>query len=289
MAHGTMIDTRRLAEHLDDDGWLVVDARFALAQPSAGRTSYLDSHIAGAVYADLNEDLSDPPGEGRGRHPLPSVEAMAERFGRLGIGDETQVVVYDARDGMYAARLWWMLKYLGHDAVAVLDGGFAKWTREGRRVATGNETRASRAFSARPRPEMLAVAREVDAARRDATRVVVDSRSPDRYRGENETIDPVAGHIPGARNRFFGENVAESGEMRPAADLRPELDAVLGATAPERAIFYCGSGVTACHNLLALDHAGLTGAKLYAGSWSEWISDPTRPVATGDDDSLITK
>jgi thiosulfate/3-mercaptopyruvate sulfurtransferase len=176
-----------------------------------------------------------------------------------------------------------MLRYAGHDAVAVLDGGFAKWNAEGRPVVAGVEARPAREFVARPRREMAVDASEVDAARRDPTRAVVDSRAPDRYRGENETIDPVAGHIPGARNRFYKRNVRSDGTLRDAGELRRELESAIGGVAPDRAIVYCGSGVTACQNLLALEHAGIRGVRLYPGSWSEWISDASRPIATGDE------
>jgi thiosulfate/3-mercaptopyruvate sulfurtransferase len=287
MAFTTIVSTDELAARSDDPDWVVVDVRFSLADPEAGRAAYETGHIPGAVFADLNRDLADPPGGGRGRHPLPPPEAAARTFGGLGIGTGVQVVAYDESDGMYASRLWWMLRHAGHDAAAVLDGGFAKWTREGRPVAAGVERRPSREFVARPRPEMAVGASEVDAARRDPSRAVLDSRSPDRYRGENETIDPVAGHIPGARSRFYKLNVNPDGTMRDAAALRAEFEAALGGVAPEGAVVYCGSGVTACQNLLALEHAGVRGVRLYPGSWSEWISDPSRPIATGDESTPV--
>lgn len=283
MDYTTIVSTDEAAAHVDDPSWLFVDTRASLADPTAGRRAYEGGHVPGAVFADLNDDLADPPGGGRGRHPLPSPERIAATLGRLGVGPDTQVVVYDDADGMYASRLWWMLRYVGHDGVAVLDGGFAKWSAEGRPTRAGVETRDPRDLAARLRPDATADAAEVDRARRDASRVVLDSRAPDRYRGENETIDPVAGHVPGARNRFFKANVNADGTMRDPAELRAELERALGGVAPTEAIVYCGSGVTACQNLLALERAGLPGAKLYPGSWSEWISDPERPVATGDE------
>lgn len=285
MVYTTLLTTEELAARLDDPSWIVVDTRSSLLDPDAGRRAYETAHVPGAVFADLNRDLSIAPGGGRGRHPLPTVDEMARTFGALGIGPETQVVVYDDADGMYAARMWWMLRYVGHDAVAVLDGGMAKWQAEGRPTTSGREARTGLPFVAAPRREMAVTADEVEDARRDASRVVVDSRAPDRYRGENETIDPVGGHIPGARNRFFKLNVEADGAMRDPATITAEMAGVLGPVLADRAIFYCGSGVSACQNLLALEHAGLTGAKLYPGSWSEWISDPNRPIATGEEPS----
>jgi thiosulfate/3-mercaptopyruvate sulfurtransferase len=282
MAYTTIITTIDLASHLADPEWVVVDVRASLADPEAGRRAYEREHVAGAVFADLNRDLAATPG-GRGRHPLPDVAEMARAFGRLGIGPGSQVVAYDEADGMYASRLWWMLRFCGHDAVAVLDGGFAKWAAEGRPVASGVEAKSPASFVPAVRAAMVAGADEVDAARRDPGRVVVDSRSPDRYRGENETIDPVAGHIPGARNHFFKRNTREDGTLREATELRAAHEATLGGVPPSQAIYYCGSGVTACANLLALEAAGLAGARLYPGSWSEWISDPARPIATGEE------
>ena len=283
MSYRTIVSTAELAAHADDPNWVVVDVRSSLADLEAGRRAYGTAHIPGAVFADLAADLSDPPGGGRGRHPLPSSEAMEHTFGSLGISAGRQVVVYDESDGMYASRLWWMLRYAGHADVAVLDGGIAKWIAEGRPVAGGTERHAQVPFVVAPRPEMIADVSDVDVARTDPERVVVDSRSPDRFRGENETIDPVAGHIPGARNYFFKNNVSAGGALRDPEDLARSFTRLLGELGPERSIFYCGSGVTACQNLLALEHAGLRGARLYPGSWSEWISDPGRPVATGPD------
>jgi thiosulfate/3-mercaptopyruvate sulfurtransferase len=284
MPFSTIVDTATLASHLDDPGWLAVDARAALGDLDYGRHAYDEAHVPGAVFADLNRDLSTEPGNGRGRHPLPDLATMVATFGSLGIGPGTQVVVYDDADGMYASRLWWMLRYLGHDAVAVLDGGWSKWRAEDRPVSAERVRPAPREFRGVANPAMTIDAVEVDALRADASQLLVDSRSPDRYRGENETIDPVAGHIPGARNRFFKTNVNADGTMRAAEDLRREFEALLDGVRPERVAFYCGSGVTACQNLLAIEHAGLAGARLYPGSWSEWISDPAHAIATGDEE-----
>jgi thiosulfate/3-mercaptopyruvate sulfurtransferase len=281
MAFTTLVTTDELAAHLDDEAWVIVDVRFDLADPAAGRRAYEAAHIPGAVFADLDRDLAAAPAAGRGRHPLPDPEAFVDRAGSWGIDSATQVVAYDASGGAFAARLWWLLRYYGHEAVAVLDGGFPKWEAEGRPVRAGEESRAPRAFGGSPRQDLAVDAGAVEAARHDPTRPVVDSRAPDRFRGENETLDPVGGHIPGAVNRFFRENLRADGTFRPAEELRAELEGVLAGAAPDRAIVYCGSGVTACQNLLALEHAGLRGARLYPGSWSEWCSAPERPVATG--------
>lgn len=281
--YSTLCPTQLLAAQLQNPGWVIVDARFQLADPEYGHRAYLEGHIPGAVFADLNRDLSDPPGGGRGRHPLPAVDAIAAFLGRLGIDRSRQVIVYDDSDGMYASRLWWMLRWLGHDAVAVLDGGFAKWTAENRPLSSDEPKRETATFIPSVRHEMLVTATDVERMRLDPTRMLVDSRAPDRYRGENETIDPVAGHIPGARNRFFKLNVDGSGVFLEPDALRAQFESVLGGCAAAESVFYCGSGVTACHNLLALEHAGMHDARLYAGSWSEWISDPGRPVAVGDD------
>ena len=283
MSFSTIISTEDLADRLGDPLIVVVDVRSSLADADYGGRAFALGHIPGAVYADLNRDLSDPPGGGRGRHPLPDVSTMSSTFGGMGISRDSQVVAYDDADGMYASRLWWMLRYLGHDRVAVLDGGFAKWVQEGRTVSTESFAPVPAPLHAEPNPGMLAMAEEVDSMRLDPRRLLIDSRAPDRYRGENETIDPVAGHIPGAKNRFFKKNVRDDGTMRDATELGTELREQLGGLEPSDAIVYCGSGVTACHNLLAMEHAGLGGARLYAGSWSEWISDESRPVAVGDD------
>jgi thiosulfate/3-mercaptopyruvate sulfurtransferase len=216
-----------------------------------------------------------------GRHPWPSAEAMVETFSRLGIGPGTQVVAYDQDAGMFASRLWWMLRVMGHDAVAVLDGGWSAWVREGLPVRSGAESRRRAVFVAHSRPEFIVDADAVAAVISRGDGLLVDARAPERFEGRSEPLDRVAGHIPGAVNRFFKENVWPDGTFRPPDALRADLQRVIGERAPGQTIMYCGSGVTACHNLLALEHAGLSGARLYAGSWSEWCADPTRPVATG--------
>lgn len=276
----TLIDTAALDAHRAEPHWLVADCRFDLKDTAAGERAYQEAHIPGAVYVHLDRDLSAPKTGSNGRHPLPDPATVAATFSRLGIDRTRQVVAYDQDSGMYASRLWWMLRWMGHDAVAVLDGGFVRWLGEGRPITAGHEARTTRQFVAAPRPEMLTTVGDLDALRL-AGYQLVDARAPERFRGDVEPLDRVPGHIPGARNHFFQANLDEHGRFRAPADLAARLSATLGDTPVERTICYCGSGVTACHDLLALEHAGLRGAKLYAGSWSEWSADPDRPVAKG--------
>ena len=276
--HRTLISTDVVATRLDDADWTIVDCRFDLADTNRGEQAYRDAHIPGASFAHLDRDLSGATTGTNGRHPLPDLEALGATLGRLGIGPGFQVVAYDQDNGMYASRLWWMLRYLSHDAVAVLDGGFAKWTREGRPTAAGDMAPQTRQFTGTPRPTMLARVDEVQASLDDATHLLLDARSPERHAGTVEPLDPVAGHIPGAVNHPFTRNLTRDGSFLPTDGQREVWRAVLGATPPSHVVCYCGSGVTACHNLLAMTHAGLEGARLYAGSWSEWCSDPSRPV-----------
>jgi thiosulfate/3-mercaptopyruvate sulfurtransferase len=288
MTFTTLIGTDALASRLSDPGLVIVDCRFDLADTAWGERAYAAKHIPGAVYAHLDRDLSGPKTGRNGRHPLPDPGALARTFGSLGIGEETQVVAYDQDAGMYASRLWWELRWLGHTAVAVLDGGFAKWVDEGRPAAAGVETRPARSFVARPQEDMVATLAEVVAHRADKDWRLVDARAPERFRGENETIDNMAGHIPGAVNHFFRTNLDDRGTFRSPDELRARARQTLGSVPPDRIICYCGSGVTACHNLLAMEHAGIRGAKLYAGSWSEWSSDASRPTAReGSDRGLV--
>jgi thiosulfate/3-mercaptopyruvate sulfurtransferase len=275
----TLVTTGELAGHLDDAAWVVFDCRHDLAKPDLGRTEYLASHIPGARFMHMDEDLAGPATGGNGRHPLPDPSVFAAKLGAAGVGPDTQVVAYDAQGGVNASRLWWMLRWLGHDAVAVLDGGLGKWRREERPVTAELPRVQGTRFEPRPRP--LAVdAACVLAGLRSPAMTIVDARSGERYRGEAELIDPVAGHIPGSLNRFVRENL-EGGAFKPPARLREEFLALIGGSAPEAVVHSCGSGVAACHNLLAMEIAGLAGSRLYAGSWSEWIADPARPRATG--------
>jgi thiosulfate/3-mercaptopyruvate sulfurtransferase len=278
MAFRTLISTSVLAMHLEDDAVAIVDCRFNLGDESWGEQAYVAAHIPHALYAHLDRDLSGPKSGTNGRHPLPGPDALTRTFTRFGITSGVQVVAYDQDNGMFASRLWWMLRWLGHDAVAVLDGGFAKWTAEGRDTRSGTETRAAQTFIAAPRPDLLATVDQVAALRADHNWRLVDARAPERFRGDVEPLDRVAGHIPGAVNHCYQTNLDAEGSFRSPEELRAHMQATLGDHPADRIVCYCGSGVTACHNLLALEHAGLTGARLYAGSWSEWSSDPARPV-----------
>lgn len=260
----------------------LVDARFSLADPRSGAEAYAKAHLPGAVHADLDQDLSDHSLDGHGRHPLPSSAAFAERLGQWGIGADTQVVVYDAGDGsMAAARLWWLLRLIGHRHVAVLDGGLAAWQGAGLPVTAEVPVISTLpAYPGQFDPAQIVSAEEVLARLAQPAGWLLDARAGERYRGEVEPIDPVAGHVPGAVNRPFALNLS-AGRFRPAAELRAELLPLFAGHVPEQLVLMCGSGVTACHLLLALEHAGLSGARLYADSWSGWISDPGRPLARG--------
>jgi thiosulfate/3-mercaptopyruvate sulfurtransferase len=278
VSFSTLIACSQLADHLNDPQWVTVDSRHQLSDVGYGEREYAKGHLPGAVFMHLDRDLSAAMTGRNGRHPLPDPRKLAEKLGAAGISRTTQVVVYDDDGGMYAVRLWWLLRWLGHDRVAVLDGSIRRWVQEGRSLTTEVPERAAKVFEIELR-DRVATAAEVEANLGKNEFVLIDARGPDRFRGENETLDPVGGHIPGARNRFFRDNLDEQGGFRAAAELRQQYLAVLAGTEPDQTIMYCGSGVTACHNLLAMEIAGLPGARLYAGSWSEWCSDPARPVA----------
>lgn len=294
----TLIEPEELAAPLAreagaDSNWAVLDCRFDLPRPEWGAAAYAAGHVPGALYAHLDRDLSGPVSAGSGRHPLPAPERLAETFGRWGIDEKVQVVAYDQGNGAYAARVWWLLRWLGHQKAAVLNGGFAAWQQAGLPTDTAPARRSPRTFTPRPVQGQVVSTAELERALKagelaSGRSVLVDARAADRFAGQNETIDPVAGHIPGARNHPFARNLDAQGRFLPAAELRTRWAAssgepAAGKTGAVRVIAMCGSGVTACHNLLALEIAGLPGARLYAGSWSEWIRDPARPVARGED------
>jgi len=281
MTRHTLITAADLLPHLADPAWALVDCRYALAAADWGQQEYAAGHIPGAVYADLPRDLAGPVGAGQsGRHPLPAVDALAARLGAWGIDGRVQVVAYDAAGGaLAAARLWWLLRRLGHAAVAVLDGGWQGWQTAGYPVIAGAESRAARRFTPQAPAARVADSAAVRAALGAASVRLLDARAADRYRGENETIDPVAGHIPTAQSLPYAGNLDAQGYFLPPEALRARFAAVLGDVPAEDAIYYCGSGVTAAHNILAATHAGLAEGRLYAGSWSEWITDPQRPRA----------
>ena len=274
----TLVDTQILQQNLADADWLVVDCRFDLADTAAGQKAYALSHIPGAVYAHLDDDLSGPPVTDHGRHPLPTPEALTTLFSRLGIDEQKQVVVYDGLNGGLAARLWWMLRYMGHTAVAVLDGGWDAWQDAGLPTQSGVVEKLPAIYSGRPRREWLVTMdMVVDAP------LLVDSRDGARYRGELEPLDPMPGHIPGAAHFYYRRNWDENGRYLPTERMRGPLLELLGDHPANEVVFYCGSGVTACVNLLAMAHTGLGDGHLYVGSWSEWCSYPENQIATGDE------
>jgi thiosulfate/3-mercaptopyruvate sulfurtransferase len=274
----TLISTDELAARLDDPSLALFDLRHDLTSPQAwGESEYRKSHVPRAVFLHLDRDLSTKVSGNNGRHPLPTPEACAALFGRVGIDGTKQVVVYDQASSAFASRLWWMLRWLGHEAVAVLDGGFAKWTREKRPVTPDIVAPVPTTFTVRDvTPTVNSVGVESSVSRH--TLLLVDARAPERFRGEVEPMDPVAGHIPGAVNRPASLNLTADGVFKPAAKLRTEFAALLGGRPHADVVNYCGSGVTACANILAMEIAGLHGTRLYPGSWSEWISNPARPV-----------
>ena len=275
----TIITTEELADHLNDPDWAVVDCRFDLKNPDWGFTDYQSGHIPGAIYAHLDKDLAGPVTEQTGRHPLPDVYAFARRLSEWGISNQTQVVVYDTQGGAYAARLWWMLRLVGNFAAAVLDGGYPKWQQEGRPTAKGVEHRPQAEFIPHPDWGLVADAVEVERIRKDPAYSLIDARAPERFRGEVEPIDAIAGHIPGAVNRFHARNLSSSGTLLDPGTLRAQFAELIGSADPRNVVVYCGSGVTSAHHVLAMVHAGLPTPRLYVGSWSEWIRDRNRPLS----------
>ncbi len=280
MTYSTLVSCAQLAAHVDDTNWRVFDCRHQLSDVDYGTRVYAEGHLPGAFFLHLDRDLSSPMNGSNGRHPWPDARRLAATLGAAGVTPQTQVVVYDDAGGMVAARLWFLLRWLGHERVALLDGGCGEWVKQGRPLTRELPTSAPTLFAESIVPRDWLVG--ADAVLANIAReelLLVDARAADRFRGENETIDPVGGHIPGARNRFFRDNLDAHGLFRPAAELRGEWLALLAGVSPQQTVMYCGSGASACVNLLAMEVAGLPGARLYAGSWSEWCSDPQRPVA----------
>lgn len=277
----TLVSVNDLAAHLDDPRWIVFDCRHDLTDTGAGHRAYAESHIRGARFIHLDTDLSGAKTGHNGRHPLPAAKNFCARLAALGMRNDMQAIAYDASGGAYAARLWWMLRWVGHDKVAVLDGGWNAWTKAAHAVSTALPATASGDFSGTARAVSVDAA-FVEAEMGSAGTRLIDARSVDRFRGENETLDPVGGHIPGATNRFFQHNLGTDGCFKPAAVLKQEFLALLGHASPVQVVHQCGSGVTACHNQLAMEVAGLAGSRVFPGSWSEWCSDPHRPVAVGE-------
>ena len=279
MAFTTLIQVDELAANLDNPQFVIFDCRHELGNPAYGKQVYAQSHVSNAHFASVDNDLSAIPTGCNGRHPLPDIEPFAAWLDSMGVTDDTQVVGYDNAAGVYASRLWWMLKWLGHDRVAVLDGGWSAWSEAGQPVTADVPALLAAKFNAKPR-DVNVDADYVLANLKSPQMLVVDARSNDRFHGQNETMDPVGGHIPGAANRLFKTNVDERGFFRPPAELRGEFMALIGDTPVQNVVHQCGSGVSACHNLLAMEVAALTGSRLYPGSWSEWVADPARPIAT---------
>lgn len=273
----TLVGPEQLAEHLQDPQWIIFDCRYALTRPQYGREAYAKGHIPGARYVHLEEDLSGPVTPTSGRHPLPDPGLLASKLGQWGVDRDKQVIAYDDSFGSMAVRLWWLLRWLGHDAVALLDGGLAAWQRQGRELVADLPVIRSAEF--RPaRDDSLWVDARGMLQALEQKRVVIDARSEERYTALVEPLDKVAGHIPGTLNFPFEDNLDMRGNFLRPEELRAQYETLLQGTPPGEAIHMCGSGVTACHNLLALEIAGLPGGRLYAGSWSEWITDPTRPT-----------
>ncbi|HEX5274933.1 MAG TPA: sulfurtransferase [Candidatus Rubrimentiphilum sp.] len=278
--HRTLVSVDELAAHLNDPHWIVVDCRHSLQDPQFGPRAYAQGHIPGAFLADVEDELAGRKTGKNGRHPMPHPEDFATFLRDLGVTAKTQIVAYDAGADMFAARMWFLCRHAGHEAVAVLDGGYAAWTAAGKPVSTQERARpGTGTFELNPRHELTVDAQAVLASLEDGAFSVLDARAADRFAGQNETIDPVAGHIPGALNRPFKQNFDERGLFKPPAQLRDEFTQL--GIHPKRLVHQCGSGVSAAVNYLAMEHAGVEGSRVYPGSWSEWIADPSRPVATG--------
>jgi thiosulfate/3-mercaptopyruvate sulfurtransferase len=280
MTYHTLITPDELQPYLVDPDWVVFDCRFSLQDPEAGQRAYREAHIPTALYAHLDEDLSGPIRPGTtGRHPLPVPESFAEQLSAWGINDRVQVVAYDDRGGAVAARLWWMLRWLGHHRAAVLEGGWSRWQREGRPVSAVQSSREPRNFQPELDDSLKVDVGFVEQHLGTPGMLLIDARDTVRYRGEQEPIDPVAGHIPGALSLPYRKNLTPEGNFLPRDQLEERFRALLAHHAPEEMVFYCGSGVTSIHNILAMVHVGLPEPKLYPGSWSEWITNPDRPLA----------
>ena len=276
----TLIETEQLAELLGTPGLVVLDCRFDLRHPEAGREAWRQGHVPGAHYAHLDDDMASPADESSGRHPLPAIDAFAARLGAWGVRADSQVVVYDDAGGAIAGRMWWLLRWAGHPAAALLNGGWSRWTRENRPVSGDAPPESEASYAASARDDLWLTTEAVaDALGRDRVQLI-DARAPERFSGRQEPLDAVGGHIPGSRNMPFQENLDENGCFKPPEVLRRRFETLAGDARP--VCHSCGSGVTACHNLLAMAHAGLEPGRLYVGSWSEWIRDPERPVATGN-------
>ena len=277
-----LVTTAELAEHLGDPGWIIFDTRHELGDVEKGRRAYAAGHIPGAYFLHVDDDLSGPKTGKNGRHPLPDLAVFAAKINDRGVAPGKQVVVYDDLGGNFAVRLWWMLRWLGHDRVAILDGEWPQWEKEGRPVTTEVPALRKGNFAARPHLGATVDAPFVARFHDDPSIALLDARAPERFAGLKEPIDPVAGHIPGAVNRFWQKNLNADGRFKSPEQLRHEFEEMLGNTPPEHVVHMCGSGVTACHNLIAMAIAGMPEGRLYPGSWSEWVADPSRPISKRD-------
>jgi thiosulfate/3-mercaptopyruvate sulfurtransferase len=282
MKFSTLVSAAQLAQHLDDPDWIVFDCRFTLSDPESGRRAHQAGHIPGARYAHLNDDLSSEVTATSGRHPLPDPQLLAQKLGQWGVDSSKQVVVYDDSYGSMASRMWWNLRWLGHESVALLDGGIQRWIRDGHPMTADMPVITPAEFQARPDNSMWVDAKCIEDALRSDKCLIIDARSEERFSGEREALDKVAGHIPGSINYPFEDNLDMGGTYMTAEELKEAYLDLLNGVEPERVVHMCGSGVTACHNVIAMEHAGFKGARLYPGSWSEWITDPGRPVETGE-------
>jgi thiosulfate/3-mercaptopyruvate sulfurtransferase len=281
MSYTTLISAEHLFQHLDEPHWIIVDCRFSLADADAGGRNYRKGHIPNARYAHLNKDLSSPVTACTGRHPLPDFSVLARKLGLWGVGNRSQVVVYDDAGGAFAGRLWWLLRCMGHENVAILDGGINHWLRRGYAITTDLPTVKPAVFRVYLNEKNWLNAAQVRNQLAAKIIKLIDARTPERFQGKQEPIDPVAGHIPGALNRPFQSNLDSQGLFLAPEELRQQFKRLLNNVPAEQTVHMCGSGVTACHNLLAMEYAGLSGSKLYAGSWSEWIRDKNRAIAAG--------
>ncbi len=286
MGFTTLVSTENLAQHLDDPAWIVFDCRFTLTNAEAGRRAYTGGHVPGARYAHLEESLSAPVTSTSSRHPLPSPDEFADQLGRWGVDTDKQIIIYDDSFGSMAVRLWWMLRWMGHESVALLDGGWPKWRREKHAITTEPPVIQSARFQHHLTTDRQVDANQVEVMRQDKNALIIDARPEERFTGDYEPLDKISGHIPGSVNWPFEENLDLGGTYLPAAELRESYLKILHGISPEQVVHSCGSGVTACHNILAMEIAGLSGSRLYAGSWSEWITDPARPVETGENGML---
>ena len=282
MRFTTLVSTEQLAQLLNDPDWIVFDCRITLTNSAAGRTAYQQGHIPGTRYVNLDEDMSSAVTPTSGRHPLPEMQVFADKLSSWGVDKRKQVVVYDDSFGSMAVKMWWLLRWLGHDNVALLNGNWQMWNKHKLPVTTELPKIIPAHFEPHVRNELLVDTEEVDFARRERCSVLIDARPEQRFAGEREPLDKVAGHIPGSVNWVYEENLDFDGTYLPADELKEAYLNLMNGLKPEQVIHTCGSGVTACHNMLAMEIAGLHGSKLYAGSWSEWITDPKRPVATGE-------